>query len=75
MVSTAGQSGGLFETIENDENSDFHRLFMLVNKGRGRYSMISSWMNKRREIQHSLQGSTKDPMGTALEMFSFLKIS
>lgn len=36
LVSTAGQSGGLFEQIENDPNSDFHKLFMLVNKGRGK---------------------------------------
>jgi hypothetical protein len=36
LVSTAGQSGGLFEQIENDPNSDFYKLFMLVNKGRGK---------------------------------------
>jgi hypothetical protein len=36
MVSTAGESGGLFETIENDPNSDFKKHYMLVDKGRGK---------------------------------------
>ena len=34
MVSTAGESGGLFESIENDPNSDFYKHYMLVDKGR-----------------------------------------
>jgi hypothetical protein len=36
MVSTAGESGGLFETIENDPNSDFTKHYMLVDKGKGK---------------------------------------
>jgi hypothetical protein len=36
MVSTAGESGGLFEQIENDPNSDFKKVYMLVNKGKGK---------------------------------------
>lgn len=36
LVSTAGPSGGLFETIENDPKSDFYKHYMLVDKGRGK---------------------------------------
>jgi hypothetical protein len=36
LVGTAGPSGGLFESIENDPKSVFHKHFMLVNKGRGK---------------------------------------
>ena len=36
MVSTAGESGGLFESIENDPNSDFYKHYMLVDKGKGK---------------------------------------
>ena len=36
LVSTAGEAGGLFETIENDSNSDFYKHYMLVNKGQGK---------------------------------------
>lgn len=36
MVSTAGESGGLFETIENDPNSDFYKHYMLYKKGKGK---------------------------------------
>jgi hypothetical protein len=36
LVGTAGPSGGLFETIENDPKSVFYKHFMLVNKGRGK---------------------------------------
>ncbi|HEX2305500.1 MAG TPA: hypothetical protein VHH33_04370 [Nitrososphaeraceae archaeon] len=33
LVTTAGESGDLFETIENDPNTDFHKVFMLYKKG------------------------------------------
>lgn len=36
LVSTAGESGCLFETIEKDPNSDFHKVFMLYKKGLGK---------------------------------------
>lgn len=36
LVSTAGESGGLFETIENDPNFDFKKLFMLVDRRRNK---------------------------------------
>jgi len=36
LVGTAGPSGGLFETIENDPNSVFHKHYMLVEKGKGK---------------------------------------
>jgi hypothetical protein len=36
LVSTAGESGGLFEQIENDPNSDFYKHYMLVDKGQGK---------------------------------------
>jgi hypothetical protein len=36
LVSTAGESGDLFETIENDPNSDFKKVFMLYKKGLGK---------------------------------------
>ncbi|HJR84993.1 MAG TPA: hypothetical protein VJ772_06445 [Nitrososphaeraceae archaeon] len=36
LVGTAGPSGGLFETIENDPKSVFYKHRMLVDKGRGK---------------------------------------
>ncbi len=36
LVGTAGPSGGLFETIEQDPKSVFYKHFMLVNKGIGK---------------------------------------
>lgn len=36
LVGTAGPSGGLFETIENDPKSIFYKHYMLVEKGRGK---------------------------------------
>jgi len=36
LVGTAGESGGLFETIQNDPKSIYHKHYMLADKGRGK---------------------------------------
>jgi len=48
LVSTAGASGGLFEQIENDPNSDFYKHYMLVDKGRGKI-FDDAFLKKQKE--------------------------
>ena len=67
LVSTAGESGGLFETIENDPNSDFYKHYMLVNKGRGKI-FDDAFLKKQKEkdpafFQREYEGNYGAGMG------------